>query len=94
MKRIVTFHYSRKITKNEQKLTDLRAEKKQILEDVMDKETYKVARTILEKFAPEQLRSKGMVSFLIYGNLISSLCAASNGPLNLLSATGTTLDSN
>lgn len=60
LKKIVTFYYSRKITKNEQKLSDLRAEKKQILEDVMDKETYKVARTILEKFAPEQLRSKGM----------------------------------
>ncbi|KAK3930567.1 Endoplasmic reticulum junction formation protein lunapark-B [Frankliniella fusca] len=60
LKRILTFYYSRKITKNEQKLCDLRAEKKKILEDVMDKETYKVARTILEKFAPEQLRSKGL----------------------------------
>lgn len=60
LKRIVTFYYSRKITKNEQKLCDLRAEKKKILEEVMDKETYKVARTILEKFAPEQLRSKGL----------------------------------
>ncbi|XP_034242393.1 endoplasmic reticulum junction formation protein lunapark-A [Thrips palmi] len=64
LKRIVTFYYSRKITKNEQKLSDLRADKKQILEDVMDKETYKVARTILEKFAPEQLRSKGMEQHL------------------------------
>lgn len=60
----MTFYYSRKITRNEQKLCDLRAEKKKILEDVMDKETYKVARTILEKFAPEQLRSKGFVSTL------------------------------
>lgn len=62
LKKIVTFYYSRKITKNEQKLCDLRAEKKKILEEVMDKETYKVARSILEKFAPEQLRSKGMDS--------------------------------
>ena len=58
----MTFYYSRKLTRNEKKLCDLQSEKKKILEDVMDKETYKVARTILEKFAPEQLRSKGFVS--------------------------------
>jgi hypothetical protein len=34
----------------------LKDEKKKILEEVMDKETYKVAKTILEKFAPEQVK--------------------------------------
>jgi hypothetical protein len=34
----------------------MKEEKKRLLEDVMDKETYKVAKEILEKFAPEQLR--------------------------------------
>lgn len=30
--------------------------KEKILEDVMETETYKVAKEILEKFAPDQLR--------------------------------------
>jgi hypothetical protein len=34
----------------------MREEKRKLLEDVMDKETYKVAKEILEKFAPDQLR--------------------------------------
>lgn len=37
-------------------MSDLRAEKKKILDDVMEKETYKVAKEILEKFAPDQLK--------------------------------------
>ncbi|RZC37065.1 lunapark, partial [Asbolus verrucosus] len=56
IKRILTWYYNRKIRKNQQKLTNLKDEKKKILEDVMDKETYKVAKTILDKFAPEQIK--------------------------------------
>lgn len=33
-------------------------EKKKIIEDVMDKEPYKVAKDILEKFAPDSLPHK------------------------------------
>ena len=50
------WYYGRKISKNEQKSTSLKKKKETILEEVQDKETYKVAKEILEKFAPEQLR--------------------------------------
>lgn len=42
LKRAVAWHYQRKLNKNSNKLNTLRAEKKKILENVMDKETYKV----------------------------------------------------
>jgi hypothetical protein len=56
LKRILSWYYNRKIRKNQKKLSGLKDEKKKILEEVMDKETYKVAKTILEKFAPEQVK--------------------------------------
>jgi len=56
LKRLLTFYYNRKIRKNEKKLVELRAEKKKILENVMETETFKVARTILEKYASDQIR--------------------------------------
>lgn len=37
------------------KVEALRTRKKQLLERVMDTETYKVAREILQQYAPEQL---------------------------------------
>jgi len=40
----------------------MREEKKKLLENVMDTETYKVAKEILEKFAPDQL-TKSSVSW-------------------------------
>ena len=68
------WYYGRKISKNELKSASLRKKKETILEEVQDKETYKVAKEILEKFAPEQLRRSpvrhliSVDSFLI-GNL-------------------------
>ncbi|GLH00058.1 uncharacterized protein GBIM_06523 [Gryllus bimaculatus] len=56
VKRLVSWWYRRKISRNQVKLGDMKKQKKELLEEVMDKETYKVARQILEKFAPEQLR--------------------------------------
>jgi hypothetical protein len=38
----------------------MKEEKRKLLEDVMDKETYKVAKEILEKFAPDQLRKSSV----------------------------------
>jgi hypothetical protein len=49
----------------------MREEKKRILEDVMEKETYKVAKEILEKFAPDQLR-KSPVSWSPFSWLFST----------------------
>lgn len=62
VKRLVTWYYRRKLTHNQEKLHDMREEKKKLLENVMDTETYKVAKEILEKFAPDQL-SKSSVSW-------------------------------
>lgn len=47
-------------------LSDLRAEKKKILDDVMEKETYKVAKEILEKFAPDQLKKDVRLQINLY----------------------------
>ncbi|KAG0717760.1 Endoplasmic reticulum junction formation protein lunapark-B [Chionoecetes opilio] len=60
LKRILTWYYSRKISKNEEKLKTLSERKEKILDDVMETETYKVAKEILEKFAPDQLRRNQM----------------------------------
>ncbi|KAK8391459.1 hypothetical protein O3P69_017207 [Scylla paramamosain] len=60
LKRILTWYYSRKISKNEEKLKSLLERKEKILDDVMETETYKVAKEILEKFAPDQLRRNQM----------------------------------
>lgn len=58
IRRTLTWHFRRQIRCNEEKLTELYAKKKKILEDVMETETYKVAKEILEKFAPDQLRNR------------------------------------
>ncbi|XP_046403353.1 endoplasmic reticulum junction formation protein lunapark-B isoform X2 [Ischnura elegans] len=58
LRRFLTWYFRRQLTHNEEKLSELYAEKKKILEDVMETETYKVAKEILEKFAPDQLRNK------------------------------------
>ncbi|KRT85009.1 hypothetical protein AMK59_1696 [Oryctes borbonicus] len=55
-KKSLTWYYKRKITKNQMKLRKLSDEKKTILENVMETETYKKAKIILEKYAPEQIR--------------------------------------
>lgn len=62
LKRILTWYYSRKISKNEEKLKSLLERKEKILDEVMETETYKVAKEILEKYAPDQLR-KNQVSW-------------------------------
>ncbi|XP_065217842.1 endoplasmic reticulum junction formation protein lunapark-B [Planococcus citri] len=54
-RRILSWYYKRKLAKNETSLKSLKVTKKKMLDEVMDKEVYKVAKEILEKFAPEQL---------------------------------------
>lgn len=48
---LFTWYFQRKLNHNSTKLTALRAEKKKILEQVMDKETYKVAVNLLARYA-------------------------------------------
>lgn len=54
VKQILTWYYQRKIARKQNKLVTLHNEKKDILEKVMETETYKVAKTILDKFAPPE----------------------------------------
>uniref|UniRef100_A0A182W7F9 Endoplasmic reticulum junction formation protein lunapark n=1 Tax=Anopheles minimus TaxID=112268 RepID=A0A182W7F9_9DIPT len=56
LKRVLAWHYERKLRLNANKLKDLRADKKKILENVMEKETYKVAVEILDKFGEKSHR--------------------------------------
>ncbi|XP_045594912.2 endoplasmic reticulum junction formation protein lunapark-A isoform X5 [Procambarus clarkii] len=61
LKRLLTWYYRRKISKNEEKLKSLRERQEKILEQVMETETYKVAKEILELYAPDQLRRNQML---------------------------------
>jgi len=53
-RRSLMWYYSRRITNNEEKLLLLKEEKDKILEEVMENETYKKAKEILEKFDPDR----------------------------------------
>ncbi|CAL7946188.1 unnamed protein product [Xylocopa violacea] len=55
-KKMVTWYYRRKISENQEKLSTMQLEKKKILEEVTETETYKKAKEILLKFAPDELR--------------------------------------
>ena len=55
LRRVLTWWYHRKIRRNEIQLAELVKKRKKILDEIMETETYKVAKEILEKYAPEQL---------------------------------------
>ncbi|XP_075219524.1 zinc-ribbon metal-binding protein lunapark [Lycorma delicatula] len=57
VKKLISWYYVRQVSKQQDLLRRLRSSKRLLLEQVMEKETYKVARTILEKFAPDQLQN-------------------------------------
>lgn len=54
------------MTRNSEKSVELRKKKKKILEEVMDKETYKVAKEILDKFGdkaqPTAMGARSMIA--------------------------------
>ncbi|XP_045461337.1 endoplasmic reticulum junction formation protein lunapark [Harmonia axyridis] len=58
IKRVLTWWYNRKLKRNHEKLSLLRKKKQEILDNVMETETYKVATKILEKFAPDEVISR------------------------------------
>ncbi|XP_017044765.1 endoplasmic reticulum junction formation protein lunapark-A [Drosophila ficusphila] len=63
LRRLFTWYFQRKLNKNGDKLTRLKEDKRKILEQVMDKETYKVAVNLLERFGDKkQLRISGLHS--------------------------------
>ncbi|XP_013781641.1 protein lunapark-like [Limulus polyphemus] len=58
LKRFLHWYFTRTIKINEEKLIELRKKKKSILDEVMEKETYKVAKELLEKFDPQLLKKQ------------------------------------
>ena len=61
---MITWYYKCKISKNQYKLSTMQSEKKKILDEVTETETYKKAKEILLKFAPDQLTIMSSVSRL------------------------------
>lgn len=64
--RIISWYYKRKIKSSHSRLNDLKKEKKRLLDEIMENETYKVAKDILEKYAPETLPEKNPIVSIIY----------------------------
>ncbi|XP_044738647.1 endoplasmic reticulum junction formation protein lunapark-B isoform X4 [Chrysoperla carnea] len=60
VKRLLTWYFNRKIRRNQTKLVDMKSEKRKLLDKVMETETYKKAKEILEKFDPQQLPTQQM----------------------------------
>ncbi|CAH1108654.1 unnamed protein product [Psylliodes chrysocephalus] len=54
IKKFLTWYYSKKLQRNEKKIIKLKEEKKKIIDNVMETETYKVAKKILDKFGIEK----------------------------------------
>ncbi|XP_038079158.1 endoplasmic reticulum junction formation protein lunapark-B-like [Patiria miniata] len=52
IRKLLQWYYVKRIARNQMALEDLRAEKKTILEEVKDKESYKKAKEILDRFDP------------------------------------------
>ncbi|XP_071418107.1 endoplasmic reticulum junction formation protein lunapark [Pithys albifrons albifrons] len=53
LRTLIIFIFSKRTERNNDALEDLKSQKKKILEEVMEKETYKNAKLILERFDPE-----------------------------------------
>ncbi|NXX82213.1 LNP protein, partial [Urocolius indicus] len=56
---LLIFFFSKRTERNNDALEDLKTQKKKILEEVMEKETYKTAKLILERFDPESSAKEG-----------------------------------
>ncbi|CAH4032617.1 endoplasmic reticulum junction formation protein lunapark-A [Pieris brassicae] len=59
----ISSYYNWSLNKNRVKLSKMREEKKKILEEVMDTETYKVAKEILDKYGTPDEQSKALKPF-------------------------------
>ncbi|XP_040005185.1 endoplasmic reticulum junction formation protein lunapark-A [Xiphias gladius] len=53
LRKLLIIIFSRRTEKNNEKLEDLKTQKRKILEEVMETETYKNAKMILERFDPD-----------------------------------------
>uniref|UniRef100_A0A8C9YSV2 Endoplasmic reticulum junction formation protein lunapark n=1 Tax=Sander lucioperca TaxID=283035 RepID=A0A8C9YSV2_SANLU len=62
LRKMLIIIFSRRTEKNNEKLEDLKAQKRKILEEVMETETYKNAKMILERFDPDSKRKNELES--------------------------------
>ncbi|XP_075336693.1 endoplasmic reticulum junction formation protein lunapark-B isoform X2 [Odontesthes bonariensis] len=62
IRKLLIFLFSKRTERNSDKLEDLKAAKKKTLEEVMETETYKNAKLILERFDPESKRKAELES--------------------------------
>ncbi|KAG7502729.1 hypothetical protein JOB18_025346 [Solea senegalensis] len=62
LRKMLVFIFSRRTERNNEKLEDLIAQKRKILEEVMETETYKNAKMILERFDPESKKKMELES--------------------------------
>lgn len=58
LRTVLIFFFSKRTERNNEALDDLKSQKKKILEEVMEKETYKTAKLILERFDPDSKKAK------------------------------------
>ncbi|XP_077436907.1 endoplasmic reticulum junction formation protein lunapark-A isoform X2 [Vanacampus margaritifer] len=62
LRKLLIVIFSRRTEKNNEKLETLKVDKKKILEEVMETETYKNAKMILERFDPDSKRGMELES--------------------------------
>uniref|UniRef100_A0A671YC76 Endoplasmic reticulum junction formation protein lunapark n=1 Tax=Sparus aurata TaxID=8175 RepID=A0A671YC76_SPAAU len=62
LRKMLIIIFSRRTEKNNDKLEDLKTQKRKILEEVMETETYKNAKLILERFDPDSKRKMELES--------------------------------
>lgn len=62
LRKLLVIIFSRRTEKNNDKLEDLKAQKRKILEEVMETETYKNAKMILERFDPDSKKKMELES--------------------------------
>ncbi|CAG7833413.1 unnamed protein product [Allacma fusca] len=73
LKRFMAWYYEQKIVRKKERYAELKKEKQRILEDVMDNETFKVGKEILEKYAPSQLIPKHLTEQFSHLQSMSTL---------------------
>ncbi|CAI9722268.1 Hypothetical predicted protein [Octopus vulgaris] len=56
VKKVLQWYYVKRISSNEQDLQELKSKKKAILEEVLENETYKVAKEIFDRFDPARFK--------------------------------------
>ncbi|KAM6985064.1 endoplasmic reticulum junction formation protein lunapark-A [Aplochiton taeniatus] len=62
LRKTIVALFSRRTEKNDDRLLDLKSQKRKILEEVMETETYKTAKMILERFDPDSKKKAELES--------------------------------